>query len=98
MKIAIENALVFDGVSLQGIRRVVMENGFLVDSAEADTVIDGTGCTLLPGLIESHGHLYEKTKFLKMAVQGGITTMMDMGIREPENIEKLGLRNLPGMP
>ncbi len=30
MKIAIDNAMVFDGVSLQGIHRVVMEDGLLV--------------------------------------------------------------------
>ena len=98
MKIAIDNAILFDGYSTQEPRRIVMENGIIIDSTEADTVIDGTGCTLLPGLIESHGHLYDKTKFLKMALQGGINTMMDMGIRKPEQVEELGLRNLPGLP
>ncbi len=99
MKIAIDNALIFDGMTLQEPRRIVMEDGIIIDSQEADTVIDGSGCTLLPGLIESHAHLYaEKPKFLKMAVNGGITTMMDMGIRNPEAVEQLGLRNLPGMP
>lgn len=98
MKIAIDNAIIFDGFSVQEPRRVVFENGVICDSSDADTVIDGSGCTLLPGLIESHAHLYENTKFLKMAVQGGITTMMDMGIRQPEKVEKCGLRNLPGMP
>ena len=40
-------------------------------------VIDGTGCTLLPGLIDSHIHL-NSIDNLSDAAKYGVTTMLDM--------------------
>ena len=98
MKTAVENVNVFDGNVLLGTQRVVFEGDVILDpNADADIVVDGSGCTLLPGLIESHAHLYsQKMQFMDMAVRGGITTFMDMGIRDPENVSAMGLRNMPG--
>jgi imidazolonepropionase-like amidohydrolase len=95
MAIAIINAKVFDGTDVAVGRRVVIDGGTISETAEVAETIDGTGCTLLPGLIDSHEHLYEDTKYLKMAAQHGVTTMLDMGIRNPAAVA--GLRNIPGL-
>ena len=46
-------------------------------SAKGAKVIDGTGKTLLPGLIDSHTHAYED-RALKQALVFGVTTELDM--------------------
>lgn len=46
-------------------------------------VIDGSGMTLLPGLIESHAHVTEADD-LRQALRFGVTTVLDMGaVRVP---------------
>ena len=59
----------------------------LGDRASADTVIDGTGKTLIPGLVNMHGHLQESRGRWPMALEYqtslwlacGITTIRDVG-------------------
>lgn len=41
-----------------------------------DTQLDGAGCTLLPGLIDSHAHLLPGT--LQQALTFGVTTVIDL--------------------
>lgn len=41
------------------------------------TVVDGSGKTLLPGLIDAHVHVYEKAA-LEQALAFGVTTVLDM--------------------
>lgn len=94
MSTAIKNARIFDGKRILEPRTIVIENGIISKSKEAEEVIDGAGCTLLPGLIDSHAHLYEDTKYLKMAAGYGVTTLLDMGIRRPEAVKDL--RSIPG--
>lgn len=96
MATAIKNVRVFDGISAAENQTVMFEGGCLTETDTVDQIIDGTGCTLLPGLIDSHVHLYEDVKYLRMAAACGITTMLDMGIRNPEAVD--GKRNLPGLP
>jgi imidazolonepropionase-like amidohydrolase len=95
MAIEIVNARVFDGNEITAGRKVVVDGGSISESTDITETVDGSGRTLLPGLIDSHVHLYENTEFLKMAARHGVTTMLDMGIRNPEAVD--GLRNIPGL-
>jgi imidazolonepropionase-like amidohydrolase len=79
---AVTNVRIFDGekVILQG--TVVVAGGkILAVGAKAAVppgarVIDGTGATLLPGLIDSHTHAYGDA--LPRALVFGVTTELDM--------------------
>jgi Imidazolonepropionase and related amidohydrolases len=73
----IKNAKIFNGTGLSETDEVAFENDTITDKAEGDTVIDGTGCTLLPGLIDSHIHL--QCEYLVEMASCGITTALDMG-------------------
>lgn len=61
------------------------------DTAEAGTVIDASGCFLLPGLVDAHAHLRDpglthKEDFSSgthAAALGGVTTVLDMPTDEP---------------
>jgi imidazolonepropionase-like amidohydrolase len=79
-KTAIINANVFDGKTLLGKKFVLFENGLITkigtDLPNADEFIDGSGCTLLPGLIDAHVHT--SVEFLKEALKFGITTELEM--------------------
>jgi len=60
-------------------------------TAEAATVVDASGCLLLPGLVDAHAHLREpglthKEDFSSgthAAALGGVTTVLDMPTDEP---------------
>lgn len=60
-------------------------------TAEAATVLDASGCLLLPGLVDAHAHLREpglthKEDFSSgthAAALGGVTTVLDMPTDEP---------------
>lgn len=81
--LAITHVRVFDG------ERVVPDATVLVDGARiaavgagiavpaGATAIDGSGKTLLPGLIDAHVHAYETTA-LQQALAFGVTTVLDM--------------------
>ncbi len=65
-KLLIRNAQIFDGLghSLQDNKSILIEHGRIVAITHADeagsfeaTVIDATGKTVLPGLIDMHAHL-----------------------------------------
>lgn len=86
---AIKNANIFNGRDFVGTGTIVIKDGLITDKTSADTVIDGTGCTLLPGLIDTHVHLYDRVDFLEMAAKNGITTMFDMGTRDPETVGRM---------
>ncbi|MBB2947129.1 imidazolonepropionase-like amidohydrolase [Actinoplanes lutulentus] len=60
------NGLVFDGsgsapapgeVIVDGDRVVEVRAGWSFKKEETDQIVDATGCTVMPGLIESHAHL-----------------------------------------
>ncbi|RWB77585.1 MAG: dihydroorotase [Mesorhizobium sp.] len=61
------------------------------EAAEAGTIIDASGCFLLPGLVDAHAHLREpglthKEDFSSgthAAALGGVTTLLDMPTDEP---------------
>ncbi|MFZ7120305.1 MAG: amidohydrolase family protein [Eubacteriaceae bacterium] len=92
----IKNARVFDGERVIDSADIAIDNGIIVDSPTmGSNIVDGTGCTLLPGLIDSHVHLYDIAN-LKLAVNNGVTTMLDMGTRSPNAINQL--KNKTGLP
>jgi imidazolonepropionase-like amidohydrolase len=104
-KTAITNALIFDGHSLHKDLTVIFENGLITsidsspDTSNA-TIIDGTGQTLLPGLIDAHIHLNNDPpaalRLLLQLLHSGITTALDMGYLQSSVRETL--RTHPSMP
>ncbi|KAH8673297.1 putative hydrolase [Xylariales sp. PMI_506] len=80
VRIAIINALVFDGYEISGPRTVIIDGTHISDSTaveDGDTVVDGSGCTLLPGLFDCHVHITTPAKLASYA-SFGITTVCDM--------------------
>ena len=79
-KTAIINTIIFDGKNIIDANTIVFENGEISciggtvpDDAE---IIDGTGATLLPGLIDAHVHT--SIDGLREALQFGVTTELEM--------------------
>lgn len=97
----ITNVRIFDGRELSRPCSIVIEKGMISaiseENADQDSanVTDARGATLLPGLIDSHIHL-EGEKSLREAADWGVTTMLDMGTRSIDEVNRL--RNLPGLP
>jgi imidazolonepropionase-like amidohydrolase len=82
---AVRQVRVFDGNQVQTGMTVVVRDG-IIASVQAGTaippgveVIDGNGRTLLPGLFDSHGHMYGNA--LTQALAFGVTTVLDMFTR-----------------
>jgi imidazolonepropionase-like amidohydrolase len=83
---AIRDVRVFDGAKTSEHRTVLVENGKIVKvgaagmKLEAATAtIDGTGMTLLPGLIDAHVHISNPVPdSLRSALTFGVTTELDM--------------------
>ena len=92
--IEITNVRVFDGTKLSELKTVVIENGIISSLTNGEIVLDAQGGTLLPGFIDSHIHLDNKSN-LEDAAKWGITTMLDMATTSPELVDSL--RNQPGL-
>ena len=79
----IRNVRLFDGDIVIPQASVVVENGLIkavaaaVEPPPGAEIIDGTGKTLLPGLIDSHVHIWEEDK-LRQAPVFGVTVLVDM--------------------
>ena len=92
-KVVIRNVRVFDGLQLEErVRDVLIDDGLIgaetTSDANADEVVDGTGCTLLPGLIDAHVHITHEADLLVLASYG-ITTAMDMACWPTSKVESL---------
>jgi len=80
--IVIKNVRIFDGSTVIPTGAVIIEGakiksvGKTADPPDGAEIIDGTGHTLLPGLIDSHTHAFGAA--LKQAVMFGVTTELDM--------------------
>jgi imidazolonepropionase-like amidohydrolase len=78
----IRNARVFDGQKSVGVTDVWVESGAIkavgknLKSPTDVTVVDATGDTLMPGLIDAHTHAFGDA--LKEALIFGVTTELDM--------------------
>lgn len=84
---AITNVRVFDGARVIP-RATVLISGTTIAAVgpalavpPGAKVVDGTGDTLLPGLIDAHAHAYPQA--LHEALEFGVTTELDMGCTDP---------------
>jgi imidazolonepropionase-like amidohydrolase len=78
---AIKNARVFDGEKVLFETDVIVRDGRVIKVGKKLTtgdlpVLDGTGKTLLPGLIDAHTHSWMDAQ--KEALRFGVTTELDM--------------------
>ncbi len=88
MKTLFKNGMIVDGTGNKPyIGDVMIEDDRIVDvreeiTAEADEVVDLTGCQICPGLIDAHSHndfFYDRAdaeKFYKPFIEQGITTQV----------------------
>lgn len=80
MRTLIQNARVFTGEQVIPRTDVLLDGGLIAATGTglgpADTVVDGTGRTLLPGLIDAHTHAADGD--LALALAFGVTTELDM--------------------
>jgi N-acyl-D-aspartate/D-glutamate deacylase len=87
MSVLIKNVRLFDGFDLhKGSRTVFVSDGIIQYIGEDDpksfpsdtAIVDGSGCTLLPGLIDSHTHVVRNEDHAQRALQSGVTTLCDL--------------------
>ncbi|MFD9701195.1 amidohydrolase family protein [Lentzea sp. NPDC059081] len=83
MRTVFTDVRVFDGEEVRQSTTVVVEDGLVVRVGGSEPPegtgrrVDGTGRTLMPGLIDSHAHAQPDD--LVTALRFGVTTVMDMG-------------------
>lgn len=77
MRTLISNVRVFDGERTTPTADVLIDGDRIAaPGGPADVVVDGTGKTLLPGLIDAHAHAFDGD--LADALTFGVTTELDM--------------------
>ncbi|MGW5049894.1 amidohydrolase family protein [Actinokineospora sp. NPDC004072] len=78
MRTLIRDVRVFDGESTTARADVLIDGDRIAepDGRPADAVVDGTGKTLLPGLVDAHTHTFDGD--LARALTFGVTTELDM--------------------
>ena len=88
MKTLISSVGVFNGeILLEGLHDVVFDDTGILsvqpagmrEAATAEVTLDGTGRTLLPGLIDSHVHITDPQQ-LDQLLDHGVTTALDMAM------------------
>ncbi|MYV51076.1 amidohydrolase family protein [Streptomyces sp. SID3212] len=88
---AVQNVRIFDGERVISARTVVIEGHRIVQvggrAPSGATVVDASGATLLPGLIDGHTHTSDDG--LKNALLFGVTTELEMqgGGHDPEKTD-----------
>jgi imidazolonepropionase-like amidohydrolase len=81
-KTLFKDVRVFDGLNLLPSTNVLVigeriaQMGHTIEVPPGTDIIDGTGKTLLPGLIDAHAHVYGTA--LEDAIEAGVTTVLDM--------------------
>ncbi len=79
----VQGASVFDGERLVGVQDVVVRDGRIHSVGSSEDVpewvprTDGSGGTLIPGLIDGHTHHYS-VEDLRRSLRFGVTTVIDM--------------------
>lgn len=78
MRTLIRDVQIFDGEQSRPRNDVLIENDRIVEPGgqPSDQEVDGTGRTLLPGLIDAHTHVFDGS--LERALAHGVTTELDM--------------------
>ena len=89
-KTAITNVRVFDGFKLSESTTVVIEGDRIISDVSNAFEIDGHGCTLLPGLIDAHVHVFHRDELHQMA-RAGITTALDSEYSTEDNVAHIHL-------
>ncbi|KAI1379891.1 hypothetical protein F4677DRAFT_407930 [Hypoxylon crocopeplum] len=80
-KTAIRNVRVFNGDRFSAPKTILLDGGYITDRfGGIETVIDGTGQFLIPGLFDSHLHISDLSG-LENATSYGLTTVMNMACR-----------------
>jgi imidazolonepropionase-like amidohydrolase len=92
---AISNVRVFDGESIGRARTVFVDNGLIVADSPVTQTFDGAGGVLLPGLIDAHVHVEDRSA-LEQLLTYGVTTVLDMASPRPQVTD--ALRAVPGLP
>lgn len=94
----IANVRVFDGENVQEATNVIISGttilgvGGHIPVPEDASYVDGEGCTLLPGLIDSHVHT--GLEQLELALKFGVTTELEMmGHWEPDQRKTISERD-----
>lgn len=90
----INNINLFDGNTMTDQHSLAIRDGIIVAASTGDKIIDGHGGTLMPGLIDSHMHLYNEDN-LRESTKFGVTTLMDMGTRDAGVVHQL--QGTPGI-
>ncbi|EIW84627.1 hypothetical protein CONPUDRAFT_149507 [Coniophora puteana RWD-64-598 SS2] len=93
----ITNVRVFDGQALTPPQDTLISGTTIADPSSLsapDKTIDGTGLTLLPGLIDAHVHISDHEELRTLATHG-VTTALDMAAWPAERIN--ALRNQRGL-
>ena len=95
MSSTVRNVAVFDGITALEGRHDVTINGDAITSvtptgsgATEENVVDGSGATLLPGLIDGHVHFLAPNEFAQLT-RGGVTSAADMGTWPAEHVAAL---------
>lgn len=100
---AITNVRIFDGTNVMEKGTVYVADGKFVGVGvnvsvpAGTTTIDGTGKTVMPGLIDSHVHMAESYftaggMALEEAMAYGVTTVMDMGVSNSQEYQVFKLK------
>jgi imidazolonepropionase-like amidohydrolase len=96
-KLIIQNVQLFNGDSLYQSATILVQDSAIKKiilrptSLSGSNVIDGTGKTLLPGLINAHVHA-QAVEHLKEAAETGVLTLLDLFTTDPKRADSL--RNL----
>lgn len=97
----IKNVSLFDGTENKGIVDIAIRNDSIAAIAKNSNeyvsveTIDGTGKHMIPGLINSHVHLWEKND-LKIALNAGIFAVIDLHSFEAFDYVLRNLRDSAG--
>ena len=95
VKTAIENVHVFDGNGFTAPQTIILSDGKITNCAgQIDTVVDGAGRFLIPGLTDAHIHVTDTDSLEKLA-SWGVTTALNMDCEDYNLCAQL--RNQTGM-